>query len=196
MTTAKWTLVPLLMAGVVVAGAGSGQALAASPPTASPPAKSGVVSVPLLDLTAPVPAPWVSQPPASSMRLAQFRVPGAAGFGDAEFVVFYFGPGQGGSVEGNISRWESQFTAPDGKPVKAIVRHLTVSRMPVTTVELSGTYARGVGMGPAGAPTPDQTLLVAVVETPRGNLTLQLHGPHPTVTANREALWTLVQGIK
>jgi len=179
-----------------VAGAGSGQVLAASPPTASPPAKSGVVSVPLLDLTAPVPTSWVSQPPASSMRLAQFRVPDAGGFGDAEFVVFYFGPGQGGSVDANITRWESQFTAPNGKPVKAIVQHLTVSRMPVTTVELTGTYARGVGMGPAGAPTPDQTLLVAVLETPRGNLTLQLHGPHATVAANREALWILVQGIK
>jgi hypothetical protein len=196
MTTARWALVPLLMAGAVAAAAGSGQAFAASPPAVNPPAHGGVVSFPLLDLTAPVPASWVSQPPASSMRLAQFRVPGAAGFGDPEFVVFYFGPGQGGSVDANITRWEPQFTAPDGKPVKAIVRHLTVSRMPVTTVELTGTYARGVGMGPAGAPTPDQTLLVAIVETPRGNLTLQLHGPHPTVTANREALWTLVQGTK
>ncbi len=196
MTTGKWTLVPLVMAGVIVAGAGSGRALAASPPTTGAPRKGGVVSVPLLDLTGPVPASWVSQPPASSMRLAQFRVPGAAGSGDAEFVVFYFGPGQGGSVDANITRWESQFTAPDGKPVKAVVRHLTVSRMPVTTVELTGTYARGVGMGPAGAPTPDQTLLVAVLDTPRGNLTLQLHGPHATVGANQKGFWTLVQGIK
>ena len=33
-----------------------------------------------------------------------------ASAGDAETVVFYFGPGQGGGVESNIARWAGQFT--------------------------------------------------------------------------------------
>ena len=194
MAAGRWVFVLLVVAGVAAAALGTSPTPAASPEMGSAPAN--VVSVHLLDLTAPVPATWVRQPPATSMRLLQFRVPGGAGSGDAEFVVFYFGVGQGGSVEANITRWQSQFTSPDGKPVQAVVQHLTVTGMPVTTVELSGTYARGVGMGPVGAPTPDQTLLVAIVETPRGNLTLQLHGTRATVESNQEAFWSLVRGIK
>ncbi len=159
-------------------------------------ASTGPVSVTLLGLTILVPPSWVSQPPASAMRLAQFRVPATAGSGDAECVVFYFGPGQGGSVEANIARWESQFSTPDGKPVKAVVRPVTVGGMPVTAVELAGSYARGVGMGPAGPREPDQMLLVAIVQTPRGNLFFQLHGPQATVAANQEAFWTMIRGIK
>ena len=130
------------------------------------------------------------------MRLAQFRVPGGPDQGDAEVIFFYFGQGQGGSVEANTARWQSQFTSPDGKPVKPNVGHLKISGMPVTTVELTGTYARGMGMGPAGAPQPDQTLLVAVLETAQGNLHIQMHGPRATVAANREAFLAMVRGIK
>src|SRR5437867_10979552 len=36
-----------------------------------------------------VPAGWISEPPASSMRRAQYQVPGPAG--DGECAVFYFG---------------------------------------------------------------------------------------------------------
>ena len=157
--------------------------------------RTNVVSLPPLRLKAPVPASWVSQPPASSMRLAQFRVPGQTGQEDAEVIFFYFGKGQGGSIEANIARWQSQFTSPDGKPVKATVQHHKVSGMPVTTVEFTGSYARGMGMGPAGAPTPDQMLLVAIVETPQGNLTIQLHGPRATGAANRDAFLAMVRGI-
>src|SRR5215468_7200472 len=54
-------------------------------------------------LTISVPAGWVEQAPTSSMRKAQFLLPRAPGDqADGELVVFYFGPGQGGSVEANI----------------------------------------------------------------------------------------------
>ena len=66
----------------------------------------------------------------------------------------------------------------------------------MTTVELTESYARGVGMGPQGAARPDQTLLVAIVETSKGNPTFQLHGASATVGVNREAFLTMVRGIK
>ena len=130
------------------------------------------------------------------MRLAQFRVPGKVGSDDAELVVFYFGQGQGGSAEANISRWESQFSSATRRPVKASVQHFTVKAMPATTAELTGSYARTLGMAAPAAPVPDQTLLAAILETPKGNLFFQLHGPKALVAANREAFLSMVRGLK
>jgi len=101
-----------------------------------------------------------------------------------------------GSAEANIARWQSQFSGPGGKPVTPTVQHFKVQGMPVTVAELSGTYARSLGVGPPAPPTPDQTLLAAVVETPRGNLTLELHGPRATVAANRASFLAMVRGIR
>ncbi len=196
MRSGRCRLVIPLVAAVVATASGPGVTLAAASQTAGTPPKLSIVSLSPLHLTAPVPAGWISQPPTSSMRLAQFQIPGGSGQGDAEVIFFYFGEGQGGSVEANTARWQSQFTSPDGTAVKPNVGHLKVSGMPVTTVELTGTYARGMGMGPAGAPQPDQTLLVAVLETAQGNLHIQMHGPRATVAANREAFLAMVRGIK
>jgi hypothetical protein len=131
------------------------------------------------------------------MRLVQFRVSGGRGAEEAELVVFYFGRGEGGSAEANIARWQSQFSGVDGKsPVQPVVQRLQVQGMATTIAELSGTYARSLGMGPPSSPKPDQTLLAAIVETPRGNVTFELHGPRATVAANRTAFLAMVQGIQ
>jgi hypothetical protein len=130
------------------------------------------------------------------MRLAQFRVPSTSGSDEAEAVVFYFGQGQGGSVDANIARWQSQFSSPDGKPVTPTIQRFKVGDMPVTVAEFTGSYARSVGMGGGGSAKPDQTLLSAIVETPKGSLWIQLHGPRATVRANREAFLAMVRGLK
>lgn len=184
---------------VVLAGVAASCGSAAIARGASAAAKAGgseTTKVQLLDLTAAVPSAWVAERPASSMRLAQFRVPAASGSGEAEFVVFYFGQGQGGSVDANIARWQAQFSSPDGKPFAPKIERFTVGNMPVTVAELTGTYARSVGMGGGEPAKPDQTLLAAVLEAPKGNLWIQLHGPRATVGANREAFLAMLRGIK
>jgi len=100
------------------------------------------------------------------MRLAEFTVP-ESGAPPAEVVVYYFGEGQGGSVEANIARWSAQFTGPDGSPVAPRLATAEGTAFPTTVAEYEGAYARGVGLGRAEA-TPDQALVAAVVETPRG----------------------------
>ena len=60
-----------------------------------------------------LPAEWQQQPPASSMRIAQYVAPGDQ---PAELIVFYFGQGRGGGADLNIARWVSQFRPVDGKP--------------------------------------------------------------------------------
>lgn len=166
------------------------------PAVAGAQAKKGkTASFTILEYSAPIPSAWESQPPASSYRKAQYRVPGDKKLGDGEMVVFYFGQGQGGTIDANVARWVSQFSTPDGKPVEPKMKKLTSNGIPVTIVELTGSYSRGVGMGPQGSANPDQTLLVAIFETPHGNVTIQLHGHKSLIAANRAAFDAMVKGF-
>jgi len=149
--------------------------------------------VTLLRYSVPVPALWQPQAPASSFRLAQFRVPAASGASDGEVVVFHFGAGQGGSAAANIARWSSQFTAADGSAVRPRSETFRAGGLPTTLVEFAGTYARALG-GASAAPRADQALLAAVVEAPEGNVIFQLHGDRATVEANRRAFVDMVKG--
>lgn len=153
-------------------------------------------AVRLLDLESVVPAEWEAEQPTSTMRLLQCRVPGPGGTADASFVVYYFGPGQGGSNAANIERWQSQFTTADGGPVEPVVTTSKAGDLPVTLVALQGSYARSLGMGQGVEPQPDQTLLAGIVETPKGNLFAQLHGPTATVAPARAAFEAFLAGLR
>jgi hypothetical protein len=154
------------------------------------------VAVRLLDLESVVGASWEPEPPTSTMRLLQYRVAGAGGAGSATFVVYYFGAGQGGSNAANIERWQSQFTTADGGPVEPVITTSKAGDVPVTLVELRGSYARSLGMGQGVDAQPDQTLLAAIVETPKGNLFAQLHGPTATVAPARGDFEAFLVGLK
>ena len=153
-------------------------------------------AITFLDLTGKLPAGWIEETPSSSMRLAQLRVPGDDSTGDANLVVYYFGQGQGGTAEANIARWQSQFTDAGGKAVEPTVTAISVNAMPVTVVELEGSYARGTGVGPAGSAAPDQILLASIVESARGNVFIQLHGPAAAVAGQREAYMDFIRSIR
>lgn len=130
------------------------------------------------------------------MRVAQFTVPPAAGAEAGELAAYFFPTGQGGSHQANIERWTSQFAGGDGKAVAAKVSTSKSGDMEVTLVELQGTYARGVGMGPTGEAKPDQILMVAMVETAVGRITLQLYGPSKTLSAQRDSFLKLATGFR
>lgn len=171
------------------------QADAAAPALpAAPVAKSEQLVI--QGFVAPVPAAWTPTQPASSMRVAQFALPPAAGAEAGEVVAYFFPSGQGGPHEANIERWASQFASADGKPVQPKVSVSQAGGTEVTLVELHGTYARGVGMGPVGEAKPDQSLLSAMVETSIGRITLQMYGPRNTVAAQRDNFLKLAQGFR
>lgn len=142
-----------------------------------------------------VPGSWTPSQPSSPMRVAQFALPAAAGADVGELAAYFFPTGQGGSHQANIERWASQFTSADGKTVAPKVSTSKSGDMEVTLVELQGTYARGVGMGPTGEAKPDQTLMVAMVETTIGRITLQMYGPSKTLSAQRDSFLKLAQGF-
>src|SRR5262249_61280305 len=120
------------------------------PPGAPPPAAGSGTG--RTGLTWTTPKGWVAEPVTSSMRRAQYKIPGPGGAG--ECVVFYFGPGQGGDAETNAGRWADQFEQPDGSPSRKALKTKTldVNGIKVTLTEITGTY-RGCMPGGAAAPT-------------------------------------------
>jgi hypothetical protein len=126
-----------------------------------------------------VPKAWTDQP-GSSMRVATYRVPGAKGAEPGGVAVFFFGPGQGGTVDANVERWSRQFegTPPAERSAKR------VNGLAVSLVRLGGTYlAPGGPMMQSQGKKPDYRLLGAIVEVPEGMLFLKLTGPAATVAA-------------
>jgi hypothetical protein len=131
-----------------------------------------------------MPATWKAEAE-RPMRLATYTVaPG----GDCG--VYYFGAGQGGSVQANLDRWIGQFQQQDGQPSKAAakVAKQTIHGLQVTTVDVAGAYT-GMG-GPTASPgpaMPGYRLLGAIVEGPQGSIFFKFTGPARTVGANKAA---------
>jgi hypothetical protein len=129
------------------------------------------------------------------MRAATYKVPAAKGdTEDAECAVFYFGQGQGGSVDDNLKRWYGQFSQPDGKASDAAAKTKKekIGGLPVTTVDLAGTYTGSSMMGPT-TPKPGFRLLGAIVEGPQGPVFFKLTGPAKTVESSRAAFKKLLE---
>jgi hypothetical protein len=143
-----------------------------------------------------VPDGWNKQG-ARPMREATYAVePSPGDKVGAECAVYFFGTGQGGSVDANIERWKGQFRAPDGKPAVAKVAKRTVHGLTVTTIESSGTYSGMGGPMAAEAAVPDYRLLGAIVEGPGGNLFVKFTGPAKTITANRQKFDQLIASFQ
>lgn len=144
-----------------------------------------------------VPTGWIEQTPTSSMRKAQFSLPKAEGDSeDAELVAFYFGQGQGGSVEANIDRWIGQISQPDGSSSKekAKTSSREVAGKKVTLVDVSGTYSNTM-MGNT-PPRPGYRMLAAVIETEEGPWFFKLVGPEKTVSKWSGSFDQFINGLK
>lgn len=184
----------LLAISVVVFACKSGEQQQASVQTAQTNLPSGEVFY-----TAP--EEWVAEAPSSSMRKAQFKLPGVEGAEDAELAVFFF-PGTGGSVQANLSRWYGQFKQPDGKPTAAVAtsEKRTVNGVPVTITYATGTYLKGAGMmmGEQHPATelPDYALLAAIAETAQGPWFFKAVGPIKTIDHWRKAFDEFVNTFK
>ena len=142
------------------------------------------------------PTAW-SNKGSAPMRAATYNVPPAPGDKPgSECVVYFFGAGQGGSVEANMDRWKSQFTQ-GGKPAPAQIQKRTVHGLPVTTIESSGDYS-GMGGPVADRPSVESgyRLLGAIIEGPGGNVFIKFAGPAKTVTANQPNFEQLVNSFE
>ena len=148
------------------------------------------------ELTAVVDPNWVRESPSSSMRIAQFRLPsGSNDIEDAELAIF---SGIGGSVEGNLDRWFSQFQQPDGteSKSKARVREFMVGGMNTTIADLSGTFT-GSGMPMSSTiEKKGYRLLAAIVKVGGDIYYFKLLGPQSTVGQWAESYGKFIGNLK
>ncbi|MBD3869215.1 MAG: hypothetical protein IFK94_13930 [Acidobacteria bacterium] len=129
-----------------------------------------------------IPGAWTEEQPSSGVRRAQYHVPGSAG--DAECVVFYFGPGQGGDPLSNAQRWAGQFSQPDGSSTLSAMKteQRSFAGYNGLWVEVTGTYKNVMV---SGDEFPDSELLGAIVQGADANWFFKVTGPRTTVEENR-----------
>jgi hypothetical protein len=139
-----------------------------------------------------IPKGWTEQP-ARMMRVATYAIPPAAGAEAGECAVFFFGTGQGGSIDDNVRRWSSQF---DGAPAPVRATK-TVQGMAVHTVAVSGTFLAPSGpMMQSSGRKAGWQLRGAIVEAPGGNVFFKLTGPAATVAGASAAFDSLVASVR
>ncbi len=135
------------------------------------------------------PARWQTAPNPSSMRLATFRIPRAAGDEeDGDVSVMQ----AGGSVEANVARWKGQFDSDAQKAAKTEMKKF--GGLEVTVVEIAGAMVGSAmpGMGEQ-APKASWMLLAAIVEVPGTDpYFFKATGPKATIGAARGELDALL----
>ena len=144
-----------------------------------------------MDVT--VPAEWVVESPSSSMRIAQYNLPGKTS-GNAEMAVFNK---IGGSVEQNIERWIGQFTQPDGSSSdsKAELTQFVIGSLRADRIYLEGTYSAGA-MGGSPAQQTGYCLLGYIVIMPDGPYYFKTVGPVETIKQYETSIDQFIKNIK
>ena len=144
------------------------------------------------------PADWTVKPVTSSMRAADFQLPGKPG-AEAELIVYYFGGGGAGSIDDNVNRWLDQFQQPDGKSSRDVakIEKTKFGGQDATYVSVTGRYV-SQGMPGGGGPVdkPDQALAAAIVSSPSGPYYFKLVGPKETVDAQAKAFRAMLDSLK
>ena len=145
------------------------------------------------------PSGWKSEGP-RPMRAATYTI--AAAPGDAEggeCVVNYFGAGQGGGVDANVKRWIGQFQAPGGGPADSLakVSKKTVNGVPVTLIDITGTYLfKPFPMAPQATPKPGYRMLAAMAEGPQGTVFFKFTAPKKTTDAAESQFNGMIDSLK
>ncbi|HEY6951823.1 MAG TPA: hypothetical protein VI758_05415 [Bacteroidota bacterium] len=139
-----------------------------------------------------VPQGWEAQGE-RPMRAATYTVPSPKeGIKAGECGVFYFGNGQGGTVEDNLNRWISQFE----RGGKHEFSSRQVNGMKVTTITISGSYLSPAGPNMESQGKEDNyRLLGAIVEAPQGLVFFKFVGPAETVQTHQPDFDGLVNSI-
>lgn len=136
-------------------------------------------------------------PGGTQMRRAEYTIPAVPGdTEDGRLVVFYFGPGQGGSADANLARWSGQFRKPEGMSDEdhSVLSKQKVDGLEVTIAELRGTYDPGARF--QEQPKPGYMMLSAVVETGGGNYFVHTIGPEKTLLECRSRWYAMMLDLK
>jgi hypothetical protein len=182
-----WTL------AAVVAAVAMGRAVAGDKGT----------TIELDGLKSMTPATWKAPEKLSTkLRLHEFAIPKADGDKEgAELVIFHFGAGSGGGIKENIKRWKATFAAPPGKDIDDAtkVTEFKVGDVPITYVEMSGTYLYKFPPNAPNAkvmPKENFRFIGVIFDSKNGPYFMRLTGPAATVEANKKAFDEWLKGFK
>ena len=176
--------------------AGAPASLSPGPtPQAAPPVSS---AFPAVEISWVDPPGLRRVPPKSAMRKASYEVPRVEGdTEDGELAVFYFGPGQGGTIDANVERWVKQFSDISPGDVKRADREANGLRQHTVEIQ-NGTFdagQMGMGGGTKGA-RKNYALEGAIVETPSGTYFFKMTGPARSVAAARAPFFKLLDSVR
>jgi hypothetical protein len=155
-------------------------------------------SFPVGNLEFTIPSKWRIEMVESPARGGQWRVPPLHGEGEGgEVVVFYFGPGVGGTAEENIEAWIGTMFNAEGHPAAAERKHHVTGGLKISQVVIFGTYNQAVSLpGVPPVPKSDYGLLGAVIENPQGNIYWRFTGPEPLITANLPLFNKVIDSVR
>jgi len=162
---------------------------------ATEPLGRGVPKGNLGALNVAIPSEWIQGTPSTSMRLAQYKMPGTAvNAGDAELAVFNR---IGGTVQQNLDRWVGQFSQADGSSSRnrAEFTKMSAGIYQVDRVYLEGSYSAGM-MGGSPAQNPNYGLLGYIVNMPDGAYYFKAVGPVETIKYWTTELDNFIGNIK
>jgi hypothetical protein len=155
-------------------------------------------SFPVGDLEFTIPSKWRIEHVESPARGGQWRVPPLHGEGEGgEVVVFYFGPGVGGTAKENIEAWIGTMFNAEGHPAAAEVKHHKTGGLAISQVVIFGTYNQVVSL-PGVPPVlkSNYGLLGAVIENPQGTIYWRFTGPEPLITANLPLFNKVIDSVR
>lgn len=156
-------------------------------------ATSANLIVEIAGVEMPKPVSWTWEAPTMQFRALQYAVPAPAGAsGAAELIFSVFAAGDGGPIDANVKRWESQFRTEDGAFATALTEDHLFGGIKVKLVHLSGGYQ---GMGQA-APRPGYEQRAAIIQLEGTTIYARLVGPKATVGSARIDFMTMIEGVR
>ncbi len=139
-------------------------------------------------------APWVAKAEPRMMSAGGFTIAGKDGADPIEADFYHFGAGQGGGIEPNLKRWQSQFSpGADGAPAAIEREELTVGDKKALIVTLKGTFLSGPAMSPNKVPKPGYAMLGAILQSADGDVFVKITGPDAATLARKDEVKTMVK---
>lgn len=141
-----------------------------------------------------VAAPWTPKAEPRMMSAGGFTLPGKDGAAAVEADFYHFGAGQGGGIEPNLKRWQSQFKpGEDGAPPVMEREELTVGEHKALIVTLKGTFLSGPAMSANKTPMPGYAMLGAILQSPEGDVFVKITGPEKPTLATKDEVKAMVK---
>ena len=158
--------------------------------TVVPPEDQSIIT--LTEFTATKPASWIWTPPRSTFSSANYILPAVQSSEPALLAITEFDVDEGGNIDDNVARWNSQFRDFEGAPVKPVIKNISFQGINATEVAFRGEY---MGAGAAWH-KPDHTMIIIVLEQPTKRAFFKILGPTETVNVHRDPLYEMLHSIE